>query len=498
VCAVLLLVALTVITAAPQAQDPAPAPRVEAYQSRRARLAKAIGPDGVFIALSSEPARRNGDVDWPFRQEDNLLYLTGLEMPGTTLVLLPSEPERQEIVFTAKRDPTVERWTGRVPAHEEVTVSTGTREVAGTDDFDEFIDALLQGRPFGAADALGSGSYFLPPGAPNFLSAFRGGRASVWLILADRGRSSLTAEQQLASRLRARYPEINIRDATPLLVAMREIKDATELPLIQQAIDTTVDAQKAAMARVLSASRESEVQATIEYTFRNLGACCWAFPSVVASGRNATTLHYQANNDVIDREGLMLTDIGAEMAGYAADITRTYPADGTFSTEQRAIYDAVLTAQDAALALMRPGRRFIEVHDRALEIVGRELLKTGLVTLNSPAQTELYFFHGSGHQLGLQTHDVYDRTRAFEPGMVLTIEPGVYVRKEDVLASDVFRKLPLPEQEKVRAAATRYDGLGVRIEDDVLITGGDPLLLSAGAPRSAREIEAHMAAARRR
>jgi Xaa-Pro aminopeptidase len=278
---------------------------------------------------------------------------------------------------------------------------------------------------------------------------------------------------------------------------MREIKSPSELALIQRAVDVTVAAQKAAMARVLTAARENEVEATIAFTFRNLGACCWAFPSIVASGRNATTLHYETNNDPIARGGLLLTDLGAEVDGYSADVTRTYPASGAFSPEQRAIYEIVLAAQNETIPLMRPGHRMIEVHDKAQEIVGRELLKLGLVTKNVREQSELYLFHGPGHPLGLQTHDVYDRARVFEPNMVFTNEPGVYVRKDDVLASDVFGKLSTAEQQSVRRALERYDGIGVRIEDDVLITSGEPKVLSAAAPRTVTEIEALMAAAKR-
>jgi Xaa-Pro aminopeptidase len=286
---------------------------------------------------------------------------------------------------------------------------------------------------------------------------------------------------------------VKFRDASPLLHAMREIKSTAELALIQRAVDITVDAQKAAMARVVTAAHEYEVQATIELTFRNLGACCWAFPSIVAAGRNATTLHYVTNNDAIVRDGLLLVDIGAEVeGGYGADITRTYPADGTFSAAQRAIYDAVFAAQSESMPLIRPGRRFIDVHNKSLEVVGRELLKLGLVAESTPEQAGWYLFHGSGHPLGLQTHDVYDRTRSFEPGMVFTNEPGIYVRKDDILGSDVFKKLRPSAQESIRDAVTRYEGIGVRIEDDVLITAGDPKVLSSGAPRAAKDIEAAM------
>ena len=175
-------------------------------------------------------------------------------------------------------------------------------------------------------------------------------------------------------------------------------------------------------------------------------------------------------------------------------MTRTYPADGTFSTEQRAVYDAVCSA-DEAIADARPP----PLHRRAqqgVEVVGRELLKLGLVTANTPEQAALYLFHGSGHPLGLQTHDVYDRTRPFEAGMVFTNEPGIYVRPDDILGSEVFKKLPAREQESMRTAVGRYDGIGVRIEDDVLITAGEPKVLSAGAPRAAKDIEALMAARR--
>jgi Xaa-Pro aminopeptidase len=462
------------------------------YQARGAALAKAIGPDAVFIAFSSEPARRTGDVDWPFRQEDNLLYLTGLNEPDATLVLLPGERERREVIFARDRDPANERWTGVIPSAEQITAATGVREVLSPRRFTQFVEALFEGRGWGAP--LQS-SYYATPGMPAFLASVRAGRAEVWLVMHDRSPlgGPLNREQRFADDLRRRYPDVRFRDATPLLLAMREIKSPAELTLIQRAIDITADAQKAAMTRVLTAAYEYELQATIEFTFRRLGACCWAFPSIVAAGRNATTLHYETNNDPIVRDGLVLTDVGAEVEGYSADVTRTYPADGTFSPEQRAIYEIVLAAQNESLALMRPGHRHLEVNNKALDVVGRELLKLGLVTKSTPEQAGLYLFHGTGHPLGLQTHDVYDRVRPYEAGMVFTNEPGVYVRKDDILASEIFKQLPPAEQASMRTAVMRYDGIGVRIEDDVLITTGEAKILSAGAPRDVKAIEAWMA-----
>jgi Xaa-Pro aminopeptidase len=465
------------------------------YQARRAAVAKAIGADSIFIAFSAQPARRTGDVDWPFRQEDNLLYLTGMNAPDATLVLMPGEPDRGETIFATDRDPSNERVTGRIPSADEVKKTTGVANVVSSRRFEVFLDAVFQGTGFGDREPS---AYYRTPVAPAFLSASRAGRADVWLLLADRGRRGVpTREQQFADELRKRYPEVKIRDASPLLLAQREIKSDTEIALIQRAVDVTVAAQKAAMTRVLTASYEYEVHATIEYTFRNMGACCWAFPSIVASGRNATTLHYQTDDDPIVRDGLLLTDLGAEVQGYSADVTRTYPVNGTFSREQRAIYDIVFAAQNETFPLMRPGHRFLEIHNKAQEVVGRELLKLGLVTENVPKQSELYLFHGPGHPLGLQTHDVYDRQRRFEPRMVFTNEPGVYVRKDDVIASDVFKKLTPQEQQSIRQSLDRFDGIGVRIEDDVLITTGEPRVLSAAAPRSADEIEMFMRRAKK-
>jgi Xaa-Pro aminopeptidase len=484
-----LLAAVTILAATTPAQ--VLKPTANDYAARRAAVAKAIGNDAVFIAFSSTPMRRNGDVDFPFRQEDNLLYLTGMDAPDTTLIMLPGESNRRELVFASDRDPSNERWTGKIPSKDDVSAGTGITDVESFRRVNAFVDAIFQGGGFAAASPA---SYYATPIAPHFTTAFRSGRAQVWLLLADRGSNRApTREQQFASDLRRRFPEVTFRDASPLLNAMREIKSPVELSLIQRAVDVTVEAQKAAMTRVLTATHEYEVQATIEFTFRNLGACCWAFPSIVASGTNATTLHYESDNEPIVRDGLLLTDLGAEVAGYAADVTRTYPASGKFSAAQRDVYLAVLAAQNETLPLMKAGHRFIEIQKKATETIGRELLKLGLVTKNTPEQVGLYFFHGPGHPLGLQTHDVYDRQRSFEANMVFTNEPGIYVRKDDVLASSEFGTMTAADQQTVRTALAKYDGIGVRIEDDVQITAGEPRILSAAAPRTPQEIEAWMA-----
>lgn len=462
------------------------------YQARRDRIGKALGSEAMLVVLSGSPVRRSGDVDFPFRQSDAILYLTGVAQPHTSLVLLPGERRFRAAIFVSDRDPVREVWTGRVLSHEEVKTRSGIEQVFSSGEMRGFVEAALEGRPWGEMPLY---RYYRPPGMPAFREALRQGRAEVWLLLSERHGLSgpLTPEQRFAEELRRAYPEIRVRDGSSILEAMREVKSPAELQLLQRAIDITAEAQKAAMSRALTATHEYQIEAAIEQTFRNLGACCPGFPSIVGAGRNATVLHYEANQDPVARDGLVLADVGAEVEGYTADITRTFPADGAFSPEQRAIYEAVLLAQNEAQQVCRPGSPLADMHLRAQDVLGRELLKLDLITGNEPAQVQMYFRHGAGHPLGLAVHDVFDRTRKLEPGMVITIEPGIYVREDEIRASAAYKGLSADEQRKIDAALQRYRGIGVRIEDDYLITSEGAKLLSGGAPRTVAEIEAWMA-----
>jgi Xaa-Pro aminopeptidase len=461
------------------------------YKARRERVARAIGPNAMLVLTSPTPAERNGDVFYPFRQDDNLLYLTGITQPNTTLVLIPSEEKYREVLFVEEANPVRAIWTGKLMTNDEARARSGVAEIAGNGAFRQFVDAALLGAPFGPSEM---NSYFRGASMPAFRELVRGGRAEVWVPLRRRGASELDAPRELrfVTDLQRRYPEIAIRNATPLLVSLREVKSASEIALIQKAIDITAGAHKAAMKRILTATNEKQVHATIEHAFLEGGADGWGFPSIVAAGENGTTLHYEQNNAPIARDALLVADIGAEVSGYTADITRTFPADGTFSEVQREIYQAVLTAQNEVMPLMRPGTLWGDIHNKALDSVGRELAKLGLISENVPAQTKLYFMHGLGHPLGLQVHDVFDPDRKLEAGMVLTNEPGIYVRADDVTRSEVFRKLTPEQQASIRTALDRYRGIGVRIEDDILVTETGPKLLSGGAPRTIEEIERWM------
>jgi len=461
------------------------------YAKRRAELMRRLGPDAMLVLVSPPSAQRNGDVDWPFRQEDSLLYLTGQNEPETSLVLVPGEGEHREIVFTRDSNPAQEVWTGRIPTRDEVSKNTGVKEVVSSTRFRPFLQAAMEGRSWGDPRTYRS---FGGPGLPAWREKVRSGKAQVWMILENRNFGGTpSAEQQLQQELRAAYPELQFRDAWPELMAMRMVKDADEIALVQRAIDVTVTAQKAAMHRVRTADHEYQVQATVEHAFRDGGASGWSFPSIAASGKNTTTLHYETNNDPITAGGLMLTDIGAEWEGYSADVTRTYPQNGKFSPEQRAIYEAVLRAQTETIKLMKPGVFERDVHEAAIKLLGEDLLKLGLVSKNERDQVRMYFIHGLGHDLGLRVHDVSDRTRKLEPGMIVTDEPGIYVRPTDVHANPAYQALSAAEKAGIDAALARYADIGVRIEDDILITAGEAKNLSAAAPRSVADIEAWMA-----
>lgn len=461
------------------------------YAARRAHLMEAAGPDALVLLFTPPAAHRNGDVDWPFRQEDNLHYLTGIDHPGITLALLPGEETHREILFAPDRDPRTEIWEGRIPTHEALRERSGIEEVVSNTRFDTFLDAALTGGWWGETKLY---RYYRPAGLPHFSKAVEEGRAVLWMRLADRPQGdTLTPELRRAEELRRRFPELSFRDATPVLEAMREVKSPAEIALLRKAVGITAEAVEAGMLRAREAEWEYQVQATIEFVFRDRGACCWGYGSIVAAGANATTLHYVTNEDPIPRDGLMLFDVGAEVEHYTADISRTFPVSGKFSSPQREIYEAVLRAWNEGLPLMKPGGSLKDVHLHTLEVFGEELVKLGLIAEPVQEQVELYYMHGLGHPIGMFVHDVFDRTRPLEPGMVVTLEPGLYVRRDDVEASETFENLDEEQQAKIRKALDRYEGIGVRIEDDVLVTEGAPEVLSQGLARTVEEIEAFLA-----
>lgn len=382
----------------------------EEYRSRRERLAQAL--DGVIVLFAAPPS----DLV-EFQQEDNFYYLTGFDEPEAVLVLDGRDDRLKETLYIPARDPGEERWTGlKLGPGPEAERQTGIESVSALGQFSADLTAMVD-----SADTV----------------------------------YTLTSEEANLLRLESILPSADVRDAANEIASLRVVKADTEVALLEHAIDITTEAHRAAAGVIAPGVMEYEVEATIEYTFRRRGAERPAFPSIVGSGPFSTILHYDRNDRRMEAGDLVVVDIGAEYSGYAADVTRTYPVSGRFTDRQREIYQIVLDAQKAALERIRPGARISGpngVHAAASDYI------------RAQGYGE-YFIHGTSHYIGLYVHDVGSTSRPLEPGMVLTVEPGIYIPEEN---------------------------LGVRIEDDVLVTEDGYEMLS-DFPREIAEIEALMA-----
>ena len=467
----------------------------EEVAERRQSVASFMGENAILVLFPEHARRRNNDVNWPYRQSSHLYYLTSHTLPGTHLILVKEHRKLHEYLFAKLSDPRYEVWEGALPTKAELTALTGVDTVYSADIFEKSLTSLLNGKPINPDKKLRLST----PEHSGLFGHLISREVEVWLDL-GRHRQLQAPEhpsraQQLAATLKAQFPEVIIRNISPKLEAMRRTKSDAELELLQRAIDITGEAQKAAMMRVQTASHEYQVQATIEHTFRDSGACCPAFPSIVANGANATILHYVENNAPLDREQLLLIDIGAEVDYYAADITRTFPVSGNFSEPQRRIYQLVLDAQSAAIAAAKRGKTMKELEQIAMRAMAPTLLEIGLISENNDEQIKSYFPHSLGHSLGLDTHDAFEYHLKLDTGMVVTIEPGLYVRGDDIKEKSWYAELTGEDKAKVNAALITYKGIGVRIEDVILITKGNASQLSADIPSSIEDIESFMAEA---
>lgn len=424
-----LAFSLVVSPLAAQAGSPAGAVPVARLTARRAALLDRIG-NGVAIVRSADEKSIEGDYpqDSDFRQDNDFFYLTGLETAGSWLVLIAHDslPD-QAILYIPARDSLQERWTGP-------TLGPGPDATS--------LTGIADTRPSGSAkkeirDLLSA------PGTLLFYPRHGGERDSTFL-----GELGLTDSLGRAMQKR------NLRSLTGNL---RLIKDDDEIARMRRAIDITVEAERETMKAVRPGMWEYELEALIEYTFRRRGAERVGFPSIVGTGINSTTLHYDKGRRQSEAGDLVVIDIGAEYGYYSADVTRTIPISGRFTPRQRALYDLVLGSQQAAIDSVRPGVTISQLNG-----IARTYMREHSGDLCGGPSCDRYFIHGLSHWLGMDVHDVGDYSKKLVPGMVLTVEPGIYIPAEKT---------------------------GIRIEDDVLVTASGYDLLSKGAPRSAAEIE---------
>jgi Xaa-Pro aminopeptidase len=451
------------------------------YQSRRGALTAALPGDGVLLVLGAPEPVENYLNFW---QSQNFRYLTGFLEPNAALVIVRRGASSQSLLFVPPKDPAQEVWTGERLGVDGARAHLGLEgRDAGT--LRAVLDSLLSGG--GALYAVGDFS--------------RGGGADVPGEAAPR-----TAHDQFLDALKGRHRTVKVTDVNELVMRQRGRKSAAELALIRDAAAVSAAAHREAMRAIAPGMNEFEIQAVAEYTFRRNGGDGPSYGSIVGSGPNSTVLHYNRDDRYMRAGEVVTMDMAAYYGGYSADITRTVPVSGTFSAAQRDIYSVVLSAQTAAERQVRPGMSFAVLNDSALAVIKTGLARLGLIEAPDatydcgPAarggrcpQYRLYYMHGLGHPIGLDVHDVDAYTSgALLEGSVFTIEPGVYVRANTVdIIPDVAANAAL--RARIAPAVRKYANIGVRIEDDYVVTASGLDRITADVPRDIDAVEREMA-----
>jgi Xaa-Pro aminopeptidase len=434
------------------------------YHKHRERLLQQLAESRTAAVIPTASHKvRNHDCEYRFRPSSDFWYLTGFSEPESVLVLLPDgiasdeedSKEIKSVLFLRERNPQVETWTGRRLGLELAPDSLGVDEARNIDELWTALPLLLKGYE---------------------RIMYRSGLEEEF----DREINGVVKRLRGLAR-GGIMPPIELVDTATSLHELRLFKTDEELALMRRGAEITAEAHRAAMSTCQPGMNEYEIDALLEYTFRRRGSTGAAYTSIVAGGENACVLHYVENNSPLQDGELLLIDAGAEVDYYATDVTRTFPINGQFNEEQRAIYELVLEAEQAGIDTARPGVEHKAIHKAALGVLVRGLLRLGLLegteeSVHEDQSFRRFFMHGTSHWLGLDVHDcgaytVAESSRQLEPGMVFTVEPGIYIDADD---------------ESVEA---RWRGIGVRIEDDVLITPEGNEVLTAGIPRSVQEVE---------
>jgi Xaa-Pro aminopeptidase len=478
--------------------------RVADLSARRKAMMERIGPKAVLILFAAEARNYANDVDWPYRQENDFFYLTGLTQPGAALVLVPGAEKTQEVLFTPRPVPARETWTGHMYTTTESRQISGVPNVFEDSQFNALVATLVPR----ARDALGmaeaaaggrggrggrAGGAESPWGSEfaKITELVNSGDLQLYMILPARPNAvEYRREQEFAGKLAAVGAGIAIKDASNIFGELRRVKSQRELDILQHAVDITAEAFQRTYALAVPGTWEYQIQAEFEYTFLRRNSH-WGYPCIVGSGVNATTLHYESNKSQMKDGDLLLMDDAAEFDQYSVDVTRTIPVNGKFTKAQADIYRLVYDAQQAGFQNARPGKAANAMQNAAHEVFKQGLLKLGLITdPENQAQVRVWSIHGMSHGIGLAVHD--PGGRELQPGMVVTMEPGLYFRP------DALDNLPdTPEMKKfaeaVRPAFEKYKGIGVRIEDDIVITNGEPKVLSSAIPSKLEDVETSIA-----
>jgi Xaa-Pro aminopeptidase len=450
------------------------------HRDRRAAFLATLPANSTVVVMGGSEIRRNNDVNYPFRQQNDFYYLTGFDEPNAVAVLsnVPGQPTFT--LFVPPKDPSKEVWTGR------------------------------RAGPEGARQTYGATAAFDNTALAEALPPLLNGAERLYLVAEEptdpdqpaEGASEATVKLQAA--LRAARPDVPLESATPMVRELRLIKTPYEIALLRRAAEISARAHRLTMRsqrltpeqqaqrpeRALGRN-EGEIQAKVEYHFRKHGAVRVGYPSISGAAANGCVLHYVTNSEYAQPGDLVLLDAGAEYGHYTADVTRTWPVSGRFTPEQKALYNVVLAAQEAGIAAAVPGSSLSQIHQVAVRKVTEGLVRLGLLqgevdTLIAQKAHLPFFMHGTSHFLGMDVHDTsganltreQGKNRPLAPGMAITVEPGIYID---------------PAMGRQRGLDPKWWGIGIRIEDDILITDGPPENLSAGAPKTVEAIEALMA-----
>jgi Xaa-Pro aminopeptidase len=465
------------------------------FVDRRRRFAEAIG-EAFAVIPGGHESRRNADTDYEFRQNSDFFFLTGFDEPDAVLVLNPAHAKERVVLFVRPRDREMEIWNGRRAGVEGAIATYGADAAYPVDQLDDKLREFGIDRP----------ALFYQLGTP-----------------AMDGKVIRLLEYLRGVKTRGFTTPIRIDDPGPILHEMRLRRSADELTRQRRACAISRDAHVEAMRFARPGMHEYEVQAALEFVFRAGGSPRNGYPSIVASGPNACILHYHENTRRMADGDLLLIDAACEYGYHSADITRTFPVNGRFTAPQRTIYQVVLEAQLAAIGACRPGQRYAAIHEAARRVLTEGLVRLGILPRSVDESLAMhhyreFYMHGTGHWLGMDVHDVGDyrirgESRVLEPGMVLTVEPGLYFdpdresvtyhlreySEEEMLERryrlGVAAAKKLEEEEKARAekvvhpVPAEYRGIGVRIEDDILITETGFEVLTAGTPKTVEDVE---------
>jgi len=465
------------------------------FIERRQRFAEALG-DGVAIIPAGQEVRRNGDVHYPFRQNSDFYFLTGFDEPDAVAVLNPTDAKERYVLFVRPRDRQMEIWNGRRAGVEGAVATYGADSAYPVEELDDRLRGWLIDHP---------------------TLYYRLGNAAF-----DARITRLLAELR-GARSRGHASPIRVDDPGPLLHDLRLHRSPAELAAQRHACEISAEAHAEAMRYARPGLYEYQVQAALEFVCRVHGSPRDGYPSIVASGPNACILHYQENRRRMEDGDLLLIDAGCEYGYHTADITRTFPVNGRFSAPQRAVYELVLKAQQAAIAVARPGQRYETMHEAARRVLAEGLVALGALPRSLEDSLAMhhyreFFMHGTGHWVGMDVHDVGDyringRSRILEPGMVLTVEPGLYFDPDRESTTFALREYSedemwerrlrlgmaaarrLEDEDKAKAPSVIHPvpaalrAIGVRIEDDLLITETGCEILTAKAPKTLDDIE---------